>query len=79
MALKVQAMKKIGVKMSDNPENMCGHKQEVKLLFDQIPSAVTSVKYCTWKKVELENKMKKAMVVETEVDREDLLTFYRRK
>lgn len=66
-AFKVQAMRKIGIKISENPENICLHKNDIKQLFQGVDENVTNVKYKTWKKVDVENKFKKMMVVETEV------------
>ena len=67
--MKVQAMRKVGVKISENPENICGQKENIDHLMDQIPDEAQTVKYRMWKKVELENEMKKTMVVENEISR----------
>lgn len=67
VAFKLQAMRKIGIKISENPENICQHKDDITELFGDINDNVTTVKYKTWKKVDIDQKFKKMMVVESEV------------
>lgn len=67
VAFKVQAMRKLDIKISENPENVCLHKDNVTELFNKIDDTVTTLKYKTWKRVEVDSKVKKMMVVETEV------------
>lgn len=69
MALKVQAMRKAGIKMSENPEHVCANLEHIDEIFDQLDISVTSIKFRQWKKVDLENNQKKMMVVEVEVSR----------
>ncbi|XP_060579551.1 uncharacterized protein LOC132736439 [Ruditapes philippinarum] len=79
MAMKVAAMRKVGAKLSENPEKICNHRNSVEELVDTIDSDIKLIKYRQWKKVELENKMKKMMIVEIEVTREDFVTLIKKE
>lgn len=60
MALKVQAMRKCGVKISENPEHLIGNK-DIESVLEIIPDIVV---FNVWKKVEVENGRMKMKVVE---------------
>ena len=47
MALKVQALRKCGVKISENPENLIIHIDDMDSILAPLPEKVT---YKTWKK-----------------------------
>lgn len=66
MAFKVQALRKNGVKISENPENILVHENNLDDLFKCIES--DTVLFKIWKKVELENKQKKMKVIEQEAN-----------
>lgn len=72
MAFKVQAMRRCGVKISDNPENILAHERNLNELFECIEQE--KVKYRIWKRVELDNKQKKMKVVVKEVSHDEFVT-----
>lgn len=43
MALKVQALRKAGMKMSENPEHVCADKENIDQAFDQLDGSITSI------------------------------------
>lgn len=59
VAFKVQVMRKIGIKISENPENICLHKEHIRQLFNGVDEAVKNEKFKTWKKVDIENNSRK--------------------
>ena len=63
MALRVQAVRKCGVKISENPENLILHIDDMDTLLSSLPEKVP---YKVWKKVELENGRTKMKIVEVE-------------
>jgi hypothetical protein len=63
MALKVKAMRKAGVRISENPENLIHHPELDEICSDALPDPFT---YSVWKKVDIGNgKMKMKVVEET--------------
>jgi hypothetical protein len=63
MVLRVQAVRKCGVKISENPENLILHIDDMDTLLSSLPEKVP---YKVWKKVELENGRTKMKIVEVE-------------
>jgi hypothetical protein len=61
MAHKVQALKKLGVRISENPENLLLHDENVDELLKDLPENVT---FKVWKKVQLENGVQKMKIVD---------------
>ena len=68
MALKIQAIRKAGAKLRENPENILDHEHNLEPLFACITE--DSVTFKTWKMVEIEGKRMKLKIVEVKLDRE---------
>ena len=73
MALKVQAFRKLGMKISENPENLLLHKDGMKENLEAVCAEKEVIKYRTWKRVEQENKTKRMMVIEEEICKENFV------
>lgn len=79
MALKIHAMRKLCIKISENPENICTHKDNLDSVFDEIDPKPDIVKYRTWKRVDMQNKIKKTMVVEQEASLQEFQTIVKQE
>ncbi|XP_060564531.1 uncharacterized protein LOC132723774 [Ruditapes philippinarum] len=63
MALKVQSLRKAGVRISDNPENLIVHKDDMEQLLNNLPEKIT---YRVWQKVDIGNGKTKMKIVDKE-------------
>jgi hypothetical protein len=56
MSLKVQAMRKVGIRISENPKTICEHIDAFAQLFNQVHNDVKTIQYRVWKNVELQTR-----------------------
>ena len=77
MALKIQALRKVGAKLRENPENILDHKDYLEPLFECI--ADDTVTFKTWKRVEIEEKRMKLKLVEVKLTKEAFIETVRKE
>ena len=77
MALKIQALRKAGAKLRENPESILDHENNLDSITDCITEDTVSFK--TWKRVEIAEKRMKMKIVEVKMDRETFIATVKRE
>jgi len=67
MALKVQSLRKAGLRISENPENLFMHRDDLDQLLSNLPEKVA---FRVWQKVDIGNGKLKMQIVEKEDERD---------
>ena len=67
MALKIQSLRKMGVRISENPENIILHANDIDDVLDNLPEKVP---FKRWEKADIGNGKTKMKVVDKEQERE---------
>ena len=73
MTLCIQALKSMGVIVPLNPENFIDDEKNMQIVKNNVPE---KIKFCQWKRVAVEHKGRKKMVmkiVDTELEKSDFL------
>ena len=79
MTLCIQALKSMGVIVPLNPENFIDDENNMQIVRNNVPE---KIKFCQWKRVAVEHKGRKKMVmkiVDTELEKSDFLIHFKKE